>query len=79
MYAGVPPAVPKNVLKKNKVFFFDFLKKKHKNIDFLTKISALNSFLGKSATLANLSRIDNTKNELSKSSNFVVSLFQKRL
>ena len=67
------------MLKKIKVFFLDFLKKKHKNIDFLTKISALNSFLGKSATLANLSRIDNTKNELSKSSNFVVPLFQKTL
>ena len=66
-------------VQKIKGFFFDFLKKKDKNNDFLTKISVLNSFLGYFATLANLSRLNNTKIELSKSSNLVVPLFTKGL
>ena len=57
MYAGGS----QKCAQKNQGFFFDFLKKKHKNIDFLAKISVLNTFLGNFATLANLSRIDNIK------------------
>ena len=75
MYAG---GTQKSV-QKIKGFFFDFFKKKDKNNDFLTKISVLNSFLGYFATLANLSRLNNTKIELSKSSNLVVPLFTKGL
>ena len=78
IFPKLSPAVLKNVLKKSRVFF-DFLKKKHKNIDFLTKISVLNHFLGNFATLAHLSRIDSTKNELIQSSNLVVPLFPKGL
>ena len=79
MYAGGTPAVLKKVFKKIKGFFSRFFKKKDKNNDFLTKISVLNSFLGYFATLANLSRLNNTKIELSKSSNLVVPLFTKGL
>ena len=75
MYAG---GTQKSV-QKIKGFFFDFFKKKDKNNDFLTKISVLNSFLGYFATLANLSRLNNTKIELSQSPNLVVPLFKKRL
>ena len=69
----------KKCTQKNQGFFSGFSKKNHQNIDFLTKISVLNSFLGYFATLANLSRLNNTKIELSKSSNLVDPLFTKGL
>ena len=77
MYAGGSQKCAQK--KRNKGFFPDFLEKKHKNIEFLTKIIVLNYFLGIFATLANLSRIDITKNELFRSSNLVVPIFPKRL
>ena len=69
----------KKYVQKNQGFFFGFSKKKHQNIDFLTKISVLNSFLGFLATLANLSRLNNTEIDLSQNPNLVVPLFKKRL